>query len=95
MEIKLLLSVQYVMMQDYELFNQLLSSIQRQIRILGKEDCSYIVLFTKILKTISTNNKTNKTEKISVLLDKLAAAPRKSFSPTSYVKFSNKVLAER
>ncbi len=95
MEIKLLLSVQYVMMQDYELFNQLLSSIQRQIRILGKEDCSYIVLFTKILKTISTNNKTNKTEKLSVLLDKLAAAPRKSFSPTSYVKFSNKVLAER
>ena len=38
-EVKLLLGLQYCLMRDEELFNQLINSVQRQVRILGKEEC--------------------------------------------------------
>ncbi|MGD1842748.1 MAG: hypothetical protein ACFB0B_17900 [Thermonemataceae bacterium] len=87
LEVKLLLSVQYVMMQDYELFSQLLSSIQRQIRILGKEECADIVVFTKILKTMS-GSKANKVDKLEILIDKWKGLPKRNFSPTQYIQFN-------
>jgi hypothetical protein len=36
LEIKTVLALQYCMVRDYDLFNQLINSIQRQIRLLGK-----------------------------------------------------------
>ena len=50
MEIKALLALQYCMLKDFELFNQLSNSVQRQIRMLGEDDCENVLLFLKILK---------------------------------------------
>ncbi|MDH5598764.1 MAG: hypothetical protein OEY34_06560, partial [Cyclobacteriaceae bacterium] len=47
LEVKVLLSLQYCLMNDFDLFNQLVNSIQRQIRIIGKENCEHITAFTK------------------------------------------------
>ncbi len=64
MEVKLLLSVFYGLMDDFELFSQLAHSIQRQIRILGKESCMHAVYLIKLLKTYFANQKKNKDQKL-------------------------------
>src|SRR5690606_14652980 len=42
LEINSLLALQYVLLKDYQLFNQLSKSIQRQIRLFGKDSCENI-----------------------------------------------------
>lgn len=71
LEIKLLLALQYCLLNDFELFSQLLNSIQRQIRLLGKENCDRAIIFTKILKTAIYDSKNDK-------MDKLKPSDRKS-----------------
>ena len=56
-EIKSLLGITPVCFWDYELFNQLANSIQRQIRMFGKDECENIQLFIKILKIAVSEGK--------------------------------------
>lgn len=98
LEIKLLLALQYCLINDYELFSQLLNSIQRQIRILGKENCERMLLFTKILKTSLYDSKNGKAAKIKSLVDKLNRLKEDtSFSISKFIKmdenFINKLSA--
>jgi len=86
LEIKVLLALQYCLMDDYDLFNQLINSIQRQIRLNGKDSCEHILLFTKILKTSISDVKKNKYEKIKSMTDKFDRLERKYFMPTKYIK---------
>jgi hypothetical protein len=86
LEVKLLLALQYCLLNDYELFSQLLNSIQRQIRILGKDNCERMLLFTKILKTSLYDSKNGKAAKIRSLVEKLAKTHEKGFSITNYIK---------
>lgn len=86
LEIKLLLALQYCMMNDFELFSQLLNSIQRQIRLLGKENCERAILFTKILKTAIYDSKNDKMDKIKPLIDKLNKTHEPGFSISKYIK---------
>lgn len=87
LEIKVILAIQYCLLHDYDLFNQLLNSIQRQIRILGKENCEHITIYTKILKTAISTAYQNKVQKLNSLADKLKAHETSYFSPTSLIKF--------
>ncbi len=64
MEVKILLAIFYALMDDFELFSQLAHSIQRQIRILGKENCMHAVYVIKFLKTHFANQKKNKSQKL-------------------------------
>jgi hypothetical protein len=91
-EIKTLLALQYCLMKDYELFNQLVNSIQRQIRLLGKEDCSHIVVFIKILKIAISEAKRDKVAKIKALASRISDQDRKLFSPTRYIVFDDKLI---
>jgi hypothetical protein len=86
LEIKLLLALQYCMLNDFELFSQLLNSIQRQIRLLGKENCERAILFTKILKTAIYDSKNDKLDKLKPLIDKLNKTPEDGFSISKYIK---------
>jgi hypothetical protein len=86
LEVKLLLALQYCLLNDYELFSQLLNSIQRQIRLLGKENCDRMLIFTKILKTSLYDSKNGKAAKIRSLIDRLNKTEQKSFSITSLIK---------
>jgi len=50
---------------DFELFNQLSNSIQRQIRFsFGKDECENVPLFLKILKVATSESKRTKPKKI-------------------------------
>ncbi|NBP70856.1 MAG: hypothetical protein EBU52_19210 [Cytophagia bacterium] len=94
MEVKALLSLQYVMMQDYELFNQISNSIQRQIRLLGKDSCENILLFLKVLKITTSEAKKEKAKKISALLPRLKTLDVKYFAPTLLIRFDDKFVKQ-
>ncbi|SDK66590.1 hypothetical protein SAMN05421823_103230 [Catalinimonas alkaloidigena] len=94
LEIKLLLSLQYCLMNDFDLFNQVSNSIQRQIRIMGKDVCEHVVLFVKILKTASSETKKNKEAKIRSLMEKMEKAQEgvSHFSPILHLKMDERFL---
>ncbi len=89
LEIKSFLALQYTLMKDYELFNQLSNSIQRQIRIFGKDSCENIQLFIKILKISTSEAKKEKTKKINAIIPKLNAAEVPYFAPTKLIKLDD------
>ncbi|MDN5203300.1 hypothetical protein QQ008_18070 [Fulvivirgaceae bacterium BMA10] len=92
LEVKVILALQYCLLNDYDLFNQLINSIQRQIRLLGKENCEHILIFTKILKTSINDVKKNKSDKIKALVDKMQNMDVNYFAPTLYVKLDEKFV---
>lgn len=88
-EIKVLLALQYCLVNDFDLFNQLMNSIQRQLRLLGKGTCEHVTLFTKILKVSISSVKKNKAEKIKVLISKLENISTDYFSPISLINLDD------
>ncbi len=94
LEIKSVLALQYCLLGEIDLFNQLVSSIQRQLRLLGKENYEHILLFTKILKTAVSDAKRDKPQKIKGYALRLATETesRKIFSPTKHIKFDDKLI---
>lgn len=92
LEIKSVLALEYCLMRDFELFNQLVNSIQRQIRIIGKENCEHISAFTKILRISISYSKKDKKRKIQQILDKMNESSRKLFSPTQYIQMNDDLL---
>jgi len=85
LEVKLFLALQYVMMKDHDLFNQLINSIQRQIRLIGKEDCTHAVTLTKIFKATLNEGKKGKKGKLMLLISKLNLSLPKYYSPFNYI----------
>jgi hypothetical protein len=94
LEIKSLLALQYTLLRDYELFNQLSNSIQRQIRLFGKDSCENIQLFIKILKIATSEAKREKAKKISVIVPRFNVTTVKYFSPTKLVKMDEKLVGK-
>lgn len=92
LEIKSLLAMQYTLLKDYELFNQLSNSIQRQIRLFGKDSCENIQLFIKILKIATSEAKKEKAKKITAIIPRFNATTTKYFSPTRLVKMDEKLV---
>ncbi len=92
LEVKVILALQYCLLNDYDLFNQLINSIQRQIRLLGKDNCDHILIFTKILKTSINDVKKNKSDKIRALVEKMKNMKVTYFAPTLYVKLDEKFI---
>jgi tetratricopeptide (TPR) repeat protein len=93
LEVKLLLSIQYCLMRESDLLAQLINSIQRQIRQLGKETCIHVVMMVKILKASMQSSRSDKEGKIRALLDKLRKTSYQGFSVTTYVKADDDFVA--
>lgn len=92
LEVKSILALQYVLLRDYELFNQLANSIQRQIRMFGKDSCENIQLFLKILKIATSEAKREKVKKINAVVPKLKQQTVSYFAPTLLVKLDEKLI---
>ncbi len=93
LEIKSLLALQYVCMQDMGLFKQISSSIQRQVRTVGKEQCQGILLFNKILRVGVSDAKREKPAKIRELARQLQMLPDSSlFAPTRLIKINDSFI---
>lgn len=92
MEVKTLLALQYCMLNDFELFNQLANSIQRQIRLFGKHDCENILIFIKILKIAVSESKKDKRKKILALVPKLQTIKVSYYAPTMMIRMDEKFI---
>lgn len=92
LEIKTLLALQYTLMRDFELFNQLSNSIQRQIRLFGKDSCENIQLFLKVLKIATSEAKKEKAKKINAVIPRLNSVTVNYFAPTKLIKLDEKFV---
>ncbi|HEY3402934.1 MAG TPA: hypothetical protein VGK59_06085 [Ohtaekwangia sp.] len=92
LEIKSILALQYTLMHDIELFNQLSNSIQRQIRLFGKDSCENIQLFLKILKIATSEAKKEKAKKILAVIPRLNSVNVSYFAPTKLVKLDDRFV---
>jgi hypothetical protein len=92
MEVKALLALQYCMLKDFELFTQLTNSIQRQIRMFGKDDCENVLLFLKILRVATSEAKKEKAKKISAIIPKFKEVRVNYFAPTALIKMDEEFV---
>jgi len=92
MEVKALLALQYCMLKDFELFNQHSNSVQRQIRMFGKDECENVLLFLKILKIATSEAKKEKEKKIASLIPKFKDIKVNYFSPTSLINMDDQFI---
>jgi len=86
LEIKIMLALLYCLMRDYDLFNQLINSIQRHIRLVGKEKCEHILILSKVLKVSISEKRKNKEQKIKALLDKMDEIKTNHFTPIKMIR---------
>ncbi len=93
-EVKILLALQYCLMRDEELFNQLINSIQRQVRILGKEDCEHITVFIKIMKSSLNEKGKSRFNKISLMMEKLKSKKVEGFSALNMLKLDERFIQQ-
>lgn len=92
MEVKALLALQYCLLRDFELFNQLSNSVQRQIRLIGKDACENVLLFLKILKIAISEAKKEKEAKITAIIPKLRKMEVTYFAPTNLIRMDAKFV---
>ncbi|MDX1628852.1 MAG: hypothetical protein R3345_09145, partial [Fulvivirga sp.] len=86
MEVKVLLALQYALSNEHNLFNQLINSVQRHIRNVGRENCEHIYYLSKILKISMSEMKKNKEDKIYDLLEAFPNVSPDHFAPTMLLK---------
>jgi len=89
LEIKALLALQYCLMDEYDLFKQLINSVTRQTRYAGSENCRHIQILAKILKISASESKRNKEEKIGKLVEKITVEKKSYFAPTFLIKMDD------
>jgi tetratricopeptide (TPR) repeat protein len=92
MEVKALLCLQYCMLKDIDLFNQLSNSVQRNIRIIGKDACENVLTFLKILKIAVSEAKKEKHKKISTVIPRFKSLTVNYFAPTSFIRMDEKFV---
>ncbi len=86
MEVKALLALQYCLLKDFELFTQLTNSVQRQIRLFGKDECENVMLFLKMLRIATSEAKKEKAKKIASIIPKFKEVSVTYFAPTALIK---------
>ncbi len=91
-EVKAIQCLLYCMMRDFELFNQLSNSIQRQIRVVENNECKNVIVFLKILKIGTSESKKDKPKKIASLINKFRTIKVDYFAPTTLIKMDEKFV---
>lgn len=90
-EVKLLLTLQYCIMHDQELFNQSVNSIQRQIRLLDDSE-EHSSLFIKLMKAATAENKQGRSQRLKQITEKIRQKPVSLFSPIMLLCADDKFL---
>jgi hypothetical protein len=92
LEVKILLAFFYCLNEDYDLFQQLMNSIQRQIRMIGKKNCEHLYLYSKMMKISLSNSQKNKRSKIKSIAEKINQYSFIPFAPTLLIKIDEKLV---
>lgn len=91
-EVKTMQCLLYCLLGDFELFNQLSNSIQRQIRVVENQECKNVILFLKILKIATSESKKDKAKKMASLISKFKTIKVDYFAPTTLIKMDEKFV---
>lgn len=91
LEVKLLLLLQYCVQDDLELFNQLLSSTQRQVRALGKENAESLSSYIKLLRVSISETGKQKIPKMKALMGRIFPEEN-PLSALNLIKFNDKLI---
>jgi hypothetical protein len=89
LEVKCFLLIIYTLEKDEDLFNQLLGSIQRQIRLLGKEESQNNLYLLKLLKASFQETGKSKEQKIKLAASKINFGNQSVFSPLQYIELND------
>jgi hypothetical protein len=85
LEVKCFLLIIYTLEKDEDLFNQLLGSIQRQIRLLGKEESQNNLYLLKLLKSAFQDTGKSREQKTKLAASKINFTNENVFSPLQYI----------
>jgi hypothetical protein len=91
LEVKCFLLIIYTLEKDEDLFNQLLGSIQRQIRLLGKEESQNNLHLLKILKASFQETGKVREQKSKLSASKIDFSNQTLFSPLMYIDMDSLV----
>jgi len=92
LEARILLVFIHYMARDMDLVKLVSTSIQRQIRVIGKENCILAFTFNQMLKAAMNDLKRNKPEKVVELAGVLKLMEPPYFSPLKLIKMDEKLL---
>ena len=84
-ELKSLLALQYVLLDEHNLFTQVVNSLQRLLRLLGKSKMSHIEPFIKILKIALSEGRRVRAERIHKLLTHISTPLGTYYCPIGLV----------
>ena len=91
-ELKALMALQYVLLDDYDAFVHVVNSLQRLLRVSKKEEVTHLVIFMKILKISMQDHRRNKLESIQELAARMPMPEPGRFSPTSCIEFDKECV---
>jgi len=93
LELKTLLAFEYCLLKEQELFSQVISSVQRQLRLLGREQCDHIAYFSKIMRVTMSGSRRDKEDKIGGWIPKIKYDKQHIiFTPTRFIRFDTKIV---
>ena len=93
LNVKALLALQYVLVDDYDLFTQTLNSMQRLIRLIGKTSTAGVSVFVKMLRIAMNQGRKGRQDKILQLASTINYDSRIPYHPLSLIKM-DKAFAE-
>jgi hypothetical protein len=91
-EARILLVFIHYIARDMEQVKLASTSIQRQIRVIGRENCQVAFAFNQLLKVAMNDMKRNKSDKVKELVGLLNIMQPSYFSPLKLVKFDEKLV---
>ena len=91
-ELKTLLALQYAALDDHTLFTQTINSLQRHIRLLGKEHVAHLVHFVRILKLSMQEHRKRQQERMRQLIKQIPEPAPNFFSPLRFIQFDEAFL---
>jgi hypothetical protein len=89
LEARLILSLTYFLKGEKGLLKQTSNSIQRQIRVLGKENCEIAFDFQQIIKISASPFKTDKVNKVKELINNIEQYQANYFSAIKLIRMDN------
>lgn len=93
LEVKCLMAFLKFMQKDMDLFRQNFGSVQRLLRLMGKEEAGHLAYFVKLLSVANSDIKSTKLERAQKLMEKLSGYESRTFQPTLLIEWEPRVLA--
>jgi len=91
-EVRILLVFLHYINNEPEMVKMVGTSIQRQIRVIGKENCQIPYIFYKLQKAAMNNTKKNKADKVHEYTNMLRIMQPNYYSPLKFINLDDNLV---